>query len=183
MMYSCKLISLISSLDRAQTAGYAERIHTKNNPPSLIRVFAVHMKKALVLSYPISAERWLWSALVDAQADLTLCWALSHFVGFVMLQLICPPPLRLRYYKQIENTDKSEYMYMYAHIENRKLFNAISKILYIPYFLSPGPEAQSYACQTGIQVTSSILLSGNILSWRLVMKSFLWPFSPNCWFK
>ena len=31
------------------------------HPPSLIRVFAVHMKKALVLSYPLSAQRRLWS--------------------------------------------------------------------------------------------------------------------------
>ena len=30
-----------------------------------------------------------WSDLVDAQADLSLCWALhSHFVGFVMRRLI-----------------------------------------------------------------------------------------------
>ena len=30
-------------------------------PPSLIRVFAIRMKKALVLSYPMSAQRSLWS--------------------------------------------------------------------------------------------------------------------------
>ena len=50
------------------------------HPPSLIRVFAVRMKKAWVLSYQLSAERRLWSA----QADLSLCWAHTHFVGFVM---------------------------------------------------------------------------------------------------
>ena len=49
------------------------------HPPSLIRVFAVHMKKAWVLSY--------------AQADLSLCWAHSHFVGFVMSRLILSPIL------------------------------------------------------------------------------------------
>ena len=32
------------------------------HPPSLIRVFAVPMKKAWVLSYPLSAQRRLWSA-------------------------------------------------------------------------------------------------------------------------
>ena len=31
------------------------------HPPSLIRVFAVRMKKACVLSYPLSAQRRLWS--------------------------------------------------------------------------------------------------------------------------
>ena len=52
--------------------------------PSLIRVFAVRMKKAWVLSYPLSTQRRLWS---DAQADLSLRWAHNHFVGFVMRQL------------------------------------------------------------------------------------------------
>ena len=37
-------------------------------------VFAVRMKKALVLSYPLSAQRRLWSDWEDAQADLRLCW-------------------------------------------------------------------------------------------------------------
>ena len=58
------------------------------NSPSLIRVFAVRMKKPWVLSYPLSAQRRLWSDWVDAQADLSLRWVYSHFVGFVMSQLI-----------------------------------------------------------------------------------------------
>ena len=59
------------------------------HPPSLIRVFAVHMKTAWVLSYPLSAQRRLWSDWVDAQADLSLRWAHTQFVGFVMSRLIC----------------------------------------------------------------------------------------------
>ena len=46
------------------------------------------MKKPWVLSYPLSAQRRLWSDWADAQADLSLCWAHTHFVGFVMMQLI-----------------------------------------------------------------------------------------------
>ena len=53
--------------------------------PSLIRVFAVRMKKAWVLSYPLSAQRRLW---LD-WAGLSLRWAHSHFVGFVMRRLKC----------------------------------------------------------------------------------------------
>ena len=68
------------------------------HPPSLIRVFAVRMKKAWVLSYPLSAQRRLWSDWADAQADLSLHWAHSHFVGFVeyssCFTIICPPPFR-----------------------------------------------------------------------------------------
>ena len=37
------------------------------NPPSLIRVFSVRMKKAWVLSYPLSAQRRLWSDWADVQ--------------------------------------------------------------------------------------------------------------------
>ena len=59
------------------------------HPPSLIRVFAVRMKKAWVLSYPLSVQRRRWSDWADAQADLSLRWAHSHFVGFVMSRLIC----------------------------------------------------------------------------------------------
>ena len=60
------------------------------HPPSLIRVFAVHMKKPWVLSYPLSVQRRLWSDWADSQADLSLGWAHTHFVGFVMLWLIYP---------------------------------------------------------------------------------------------
>ena len=55
--------------------------------PSLISVFAVRMKKAWVLSYPLSAQRRHCSDWADAQADLNLRWAHSHFVGFVMSRL------------------------------------------------------------------------------------------------
>ena len=48
--------------------------------PSLIRDFAVRMKKDWVLSYTLSAQRKLWSDWADAQADLSLHWAHSHFV-------------------------------------------------------------------------------------------------------
>ena len=58
------------------------------HPLSLIRPFAVRMKEAWVLSYPLSAQRRLWSYWADAQADLSLRWAHRHFVGFVMRRLI-----------------------------------------------------------------------------------------------
>ena len=45
------------------------------HPPSLISVFAVCTKTAWVLSYPLSAQRRLWSDWTDAQADQSLRWA------------------------------------------------------------------------------------------------------------
>ena len=59
-----------------------------SDQPSLIKVFAVRMKKPWVLSYPLSTQRSLWSDWANAQADLSLRWAQSHFVGFVMSWLI-----------------------------------------------------------------------------------------------
>ena len=55
-------------------------------PPSLIRVFAVHMNKAWVHSYPLSRQWRLWSHWVDAEADVfigrtSFCWfchAVAH---------------------------------------------------------------------------------------------------------
>ena len=58
------------------------------HPPSLIRVFAVRMKKDWVPSSPLSAQWRLWSDWVDAQADLSLRWTHSNSVGFVMRWLI-----------------------------------------------------------------------------------------------
>ena len=55
----------------------SEDSYQPGHPPSLIRVFAVRMKKAWVLSYPLSAQRRLWSD-----------WADARFVGFVMSRLI-----------------------------------------------------------------------------------------------
>ena len=46
------------------------------------------MKKAWVLSYPLSAQRRVWSVWADAQADLSLHWAHTHFAGFVMSWLM-----------------------------------------------------------------------------------------------
>ena len=65
-------------------------------PPSLISVFAVRMKKALVLSCPLNAQRRLWSYWMDAQADPSLRWAHTHFVGFVMSWLICLEAAQLK---------------------------------------------------------------------------------------
>ena len=48
----------------------------------LIRVFAVRMKKANILSYPLSAQRRLWSAWASAQADLSLRSAHMSVCGF-----------------------------------------------------------------------------------------------------
>ena len=46
-----------------------EDSHQPGHPLSLIRVFAVRMKKHWVLSYPLSAQRRLWSDWADASED------------------------------------------------------------------------------------------------------------------
>ena len=40
--------------------------------------------ESLATHWGLSAQRRLWSDWMDAQADLSLCWAHSHSVGFVM---------------------------------------------------------------------------------------------------
>ena len=63
--------------------------HDKTNKVTVrpARVFAVRMKKPWGFSYPLSAQRRLWSDWADAQADLSLRWVHTHFVGFVMSRL------------------------------------------------------------------------------------------------
>ena len=49
---------------------------------SLIRVFTVRMMTTWVLSYPLSAQRRLWSDWADAQADLRHRWVHMRFRWF-----------------------------------------------------------------------------------------------------
>ena len=92
------------------------------------------MKKAWVLSYPLSAQRRLWSDWTDAQADLSLRWAHSHFVGFVMSRLyslasVVPPSSIVYILKKEYRPDlpASEFTplcprlprkYLYDHVPN-----------------------------------------------------------------
>ena len=84
----CKDIWAVTWQNQQSECAPSEDSDQPGHPPSLIRTFAVRMKKAWVLSYPLSAQRRLWSDWVDAQADLSLRWAHTHFVGFVTRQLI-----------------------------------------------------------------------------------------------
>ena len=73
------------------------------HPPGLIRVFAVRMKKAWVLSYSED-----WSDWADAQADQSRRWAHSHFVGFVMRRLNFRPHMML-HAKVVSGTSHSKH--------------------------------------------------------------------------
>ena len=57
----------------------SEDSNQPGHPPSLIRIFPVHIKKLRVLAYPLSAQQRLWS---NAQADLSLRWAHRSFCFF-----------------------------------------------------------------------------------------------------
>ena len=85
-------------------------------------VFAVRMKKAWVLSYPLSAQRRLWSDWVDAQADPSLCWAHSHFVGFVMRWLNCLQQ------EAVGNLRKAQSMYVTRQQEYEKAKELAQKV-------------------------------------------------------
>ena len=57
------------------------------HPPSLIRVFAVRMKKPWVLSYPLSAQQRLWQTGRTPRLIWVFAWRTCHFVGFLMTWL------------------------------------------------------------------------------------------------
>ena len=87
------------------------------HPPSLISVFAARMKKPWILSYPLSAQRRLSSDWADAQADLSLRWAHTHFIGFVMSWLISfffpPDKLLWLLWQQNRRFGSCEYLKTY----------------------------------------------------------------------
>ena len=64
------------------------------HPPSLIRVFAVHMKKAWVLCYPLSTQWWLirlggcpgWSK--SSLGAHSFCW-FCHVAAHLFMIIIC----------------------------------------------------------------------------------------------
>ena len=74
------------------------------HPPSLIRDFAVRIKKAWVLIYPLSAQRRLWSDWANAQADLSLRWAhmsvcwVCHEAAHVSTAYYCHIPIAQVFY-------------------------------------------------------------------------------------
>ena len=74
-----------------------ESPHDKTNKmcrPSLVRVFAVPMKKAWVLSYPLSAQLRIWSEWLDSKLIwvlacqtsilLVLSWGGSYFTYYAI---------------------------------------------------------------------------------------------------
>ena len=103
-----KFVKLAATWQKQQTECVSsEDSDQPGHPPSLISVFAVRMKNPWVLSCPLNdqqrlavrmknpwvlscplnAQQRLWSDWADAQADLSLRWTHSHFVGFVMSRL------------------------------------------------------------------------------------------------
>ena len=72
------------------------------HPPSLIRVFAVRMKKAWVLSYLLSAQRW--SDWADARADLSplgahpFCWFCHALARNTKTRIYNFDPLKPQFY-------------------------------------------------------------------------------------
>ena len=79
--------------------------------PSLIRVFAVRLKKARILSYPLSAQRRLWSDWADAQADLSLHWVHMPFRRFCHMQLtwVSISPSELQQHRSVHFSDGLGY--------------------------------------------------------------------------
>ena len=75
---------------RLRCANKITCVPSKNSdqPRRLIKFFAVHLKKAQVLSYPKSAQQRLWSDWGVAPADLSLCWTHVILLCFVVWRLI-----------------------------------------------------------------------------------------------
>ena len=60
------------------TCAPSEESDQPGHPPSRIKVFAVCLKKARILSYPLSAQRRLWSDWADGFVTMRLKWWLDQ---------------------------------------------------------------------------------------------------------
>ena len=76
------LLAIFEQQHVKMTCAANEDSDQPGHPPSLIRVFAVRMKKSWVLSYPFSEQRRLRSDWADAQTDLSLRWTHMSFYWF-----------------------------------------------------------------------------------------------------
>ena len=96
--FSCRSFQVLSAQSKKKWAATwqnqqngcapSENSDQPGHQPSLFRVFPVRMTKAWLLIYPLSAQRRL-IRLGGDWADMSLLWAHSHFVGFVMSRLKC----------------------------------------------------------------------------------------------
>ena len=89
-------------------------------------VFAVCMKKAWVLSYPLSPQQRLWSDWVDAQADLSLSWVHMPFCH-ALAHILCADYV---YCKGLHCAyDRKNYMTFSMDILHQPLANICNNIL------------------------------------------------------
>ena len=137
--------------------------------PSLIRVSAVRLQKSLVLNYPLS-KQWRLIRLGGCPGGP------ESLLGTQVLFLFFFHAASYWVWgSQDLNPQPS------PHVGGGLLLNWLGQL----GKWVPDPVAQSYACQPSFQLVTGFDPPDwqNILSWRLVMKSFLRPFSPYPWFK
>ena len=110
------LCNIYCKLDKTNKMAYApsEDLDQPGHPPSRVRVFAVHLKKAWVLANPLSAQQTLWSDWAEAQADLSLrcahmpfCWVCHALAQKSVYNRYCTGQIFVccRYFRQYAETE------------------------------------------------------------------------------
>ena len=82
----CAFFFTVTSRVKYEKIAYMSRLMTK--PAILIRVFAVRSVGSKGAKLSLYVQRRIWSDWADAHADLSLWWAHTHFVGFILSRLI-----------------------------------------------------------------------------------------------
>ena len=107
---------------------------------------------------------WFWKVLHQNK------WLVKHFTPRLYSQLILCTPLKERICSHWEHMPKDRFSHGAAHIsfvlEKRSLYNAVAS----------ASDCRSRGCRFESQL-------GHITLERLIMKTFLWSFSPFRWFK
>ena len=165
-----------------------------------------------VVSNDSDSGQWRpWSDCADAQADLGLrCPHMpkdTFSQGASLMTCVRPKNYLIYTCMQIAYTCRTIRLLMCLHVStqsqkrrcillvqfiktvqaNREVRSARMSSCFCMALLTlhmPAPVAESDARPTGQEVAISIPAgSGSILPWIVIMKYFLRPFSPYCWFK
>ena len=142
----------------------AQRRLRYKHGPSLIRVFAVRMKKAWVLSYPLSAQWRLWSNWADAQADLSLRWTQRSFCLFcrALAQLLA---LNTLHQLSCRMTKSTKCMYAHgrprsarASVQSDQSLLCAQWVAKYPKFLHADSKAADLNVRWALQLSSDFVI-------------------------
>ena len=142
--------------------------------PSLIRVFAVRMKKHWDLSYSLSVQRNLWSVRADAQADLKRRWAHMSFCWF------CRAAAQIVYCKYIVRIWSCTFWIISIFLDI-DLFFFICELIFFLYFFAARFNSIKTSTSILIKLTDSISVVLKCILSMMLYSTYMYSSESRSW--